>query len=53
MITCEICGNRKQASPNGLMPWHVDIVSASRGKFTWCNNFDPITQPEPIVGATN
>lgn len=50
MITCEACGNRKQATENGLMPWHVDIVKASRQVFAWCHNYDPITEPDFIVG---
>ena len=51
MVTCELCGNTKQASANGLMPWHVDIASASRGRFTWCHNYDPVTRPNLIVGV--
>lgn len=51
MIICEMCGNRKQASDKGLMPWHVDIIKASRGVFDWCQNYDPTTEPMTIVGA--
>jgi len=50
MITCSACGNRKKASANGLMPWHVDIQSASVGRLRWCHNYDPITQPMFIEG---
>jgi hypothetical protein len=51
MITCEACGNRKKASANGLMPWHVDIESARTGRLRWCHNYDPTTQPMFIGGA--